>query len=416
MSVWPRVPLGEIFEIARGGSPRPIDAYITDADDGINWISIADASDSSKYIERTKRRIRPEGVARSRMVVPGDFLLTNSMSFGRPYIMRTTGCIHDGWLVLGKKRENIDPNFFYRLLGSETVYAAFARLAAGATVKNLNIDVVKGIPVPVPPLPEQRRIAAILDQADALRAKRREALAQLDSLVQSIFIEMFGDPVENSKCWPTIRLGDHTAKMGSGATPTGGDAAYKTSGISLIRSLNVRDGVFAYKDLAYIDDAQAAKLSNVVVCAGDVLLNITGASVARVCRAPMDVLPARVNQHVMVIRPKSTVDGVFLERMLLSRNMKRLLLQIGGSGATREAITKAQASELTVICPPLALQQTFATRIQAVEALKTTHRAALAESNALFASLQHRAFAGQLSAGQRPTAFATIAPCAPPTP
>jgi hypothetical protein len=83
MSAWPRLPLGEIFEIARGGSPRPIDDYITDADDGVNWISIADASDSAKYIERTKRRIRPEGVARSRLVAPGDFLLTNSMSFGR---------------------------------------------------------------------------------------------------------------------------------------------------------------------------------------------------------------------------------------------------------------------------------------------------------------------------------------------
>ena len=202
VSAWPLVPLGEIFEIARGGSPRPIDAYITDADDGINWISIADASDSSKYIERTKRRIRPEGAIRSRAVVPGDLLLTNSMSFGRPYIMRTTGCIHDGWLVLAKKREGIDQDFFYRLLGSETVYAAFARLAAGATVKNLNIDLVRGVSLPVPPLPEQRRIAAILDQADALRAKRRETLAQLDSLTQSIFIEMFGDYRTAGVPWP----------------------------------------------------------------------------------------------------------------------------------------------------------------------------------------------------------------------
>jgi type I restriction enzyme S subunit len=182
MSAWPRLPLGEIFEIARGGSPRPIDDYITDADDGVNWISIADASESSKYIERTKRRIRPEGIARSRLVAPGDFLLTNSMSFGRPYIMRTSGCIHDGWLVLGKKRDGIDQDFFYRLLGSDTVYAAFSRLAAGATVKNLNIDLVKGVEVPVPPIAEQRRIAAILDQADALRAQRRQALAELDKL------------------------------------------------------------------------------------------------------------------------------------------------------------------------------------------------------------------------------------------
>jgi type I restriction enzyme S subunit len=265
-----------------------------------------------------------------------------------------------------------------------------------AAVPGLNREDAYRLELKLPPLPEQRRIAAILDQADALRAKRREALAQLDSLTQSIFIEMFGDPVENSRCWPIVKLGEHTSKMGSGATPAGGDAAYKASGISLIRSLNVRDGEFTYRDLAYIDDVQAAKLSNVVVSADDVLLNITGASVARVCRVPKEVLPARVNQHVMIIRPKSTIDGVFLERMLLSPNMKRHLLQIGGSGATREAITKAQAAELTVICPPLHLQQTFATRIQAVESLKSTHRAALAELDALFASLQHRAFNGSL--------------------
>ncbi|MEI8325183.1 MAG: restriction endonuclease subunit S, partial [Betaproteobacteria bacterium] len=127
-----------------------------------------------------------------------------------------------------------------------------------------------------------------------------------------------------------------------------------------------------------------------------VLLNITGASVARVCSVPNDVIPARVNQHVMIIRPKATLNRIFIERLLLNPQMKSKLLQVGGSGATREAITKAQAEELIVPIPPLPLQQTFATRIQAVEALKATHRAALGELDVLFASLQQRAFAGEL--------------------
>ena len=180
---WQRAPLGKIFEIARGGSPRPIDAYLTDAADGVNWISISDASESSKYIRHTKRRIKPSGASKSRMVHEGDFLLTNSMSFGRPYIMETSGCIHDGWLVLGRKHPDVDANFFFHLLGSDSVYRQFAKLAAGVTVKNLNIDLVKTVEVAFPPLAEQRRIAAILDQADDLRRRRQEALWRIDALV-----------------------------------------------------------------------------------------------------------------------------------------------------------------------------------------------------------------------------------------
>lgn len=120
---WPLVALGEIFEIARGGSPRPIDEYITDDPDGLNWISIRDATRSEKFIRHTEKRIRAEGLKKSRWVEPGDFLLSNSMSFGRPYIMATTGCIHDGWLVLKGGSETVDPDYLYHLLGSEPVYA-----------------------------------------------------------------------------------------------------------------------------------------------------------------------------------------------------------------------------------------------------------------------------------------------------
>jgi type I restriction enzyme S subunit len=250
--------------------------------------------------------------------------------------------------------------------------------------------------IPLPHLTEQRRIAAILDQADALRAKRREALAELDQLKQSIFIEMFGDPATNPKGWQVVRLGSHTTKMGSGSTPTGGDAAYKESGISLIRSLNVHDGNFVYKNLAHIDEQQAAKLANVKVEANDILLNITGASVARVCRAPEDVLPARVNQHVMIIRPRSSINSAFLECLLLTSQMKSRLLKIGGSGATREAITKAQAEELSVICPPIELQNEFERRFSSIMATEKKSLRSLHLLDSLFSSLQHRAFRGEL--------------------
>jgi len=174
---WPNVRLSSIFEIARGGSPRPISEFITDDPDGLNWISIKDASNSAKYITKTKLKIRQEGLVKSRLVRPGDFLLTNSMSFGRPYIMKTTGCIHDGWLVLSGDKQKVNQDYFYYLLGSEVLHQKFSKLAAGAVVKNLNIDLVKGVEIPLPPLAEQKKIAAILDAADQLRQKDQQLIA-----------------------------------------------------------------------------------------------------------------------------------------------------------------------------------------------------------------------------------------------
>lgn len=196
---WPQVKLESVFEIARGGSPRPIDDYITDADDGLNWISIKDASNSDKYIEKTKLKIKPEGLSKTRQVKPGDFLLTNSMSFGRPYIMKTTGCIHDGWLVLSGNPEKVDSDYFYHLLGSDLLKRRFSALAAGAVVKNLNIDLVKGVEIPLPPLPEQKRIAAILDKADAIRRKRQQAIQLADDFLRAVFLDMFGDVIEGAE-------------------------------------------------------------------------------------------------------------------------------------------------------------------------------------------------------------------------
>jgi type I restriction enzyme S subunit len=210
MSNWPLVSLGEIFEIARGGSPRPIQQYITDDPEGINWIMIGDATGSSKYIEKVKKRIKKDGVSRSRMVYPGDFLLTNSMSFGHPYILQTSGCIHDGWLVLRNSKNQVNQDYFYHLLGSDIVFREFQRRAAGAVVKNLNIDLVKSVTIPLPPLTEQKRIAAILDKADAIRRKRQQAIKLAGDFLRATFLDMFGDPVTNPKGWESYPMGELT--------------------------------------------------------------------------------------------------------------------------------------------------------------------------------------------------------------
>ena len=155
----PKRKMGEVLQIARGGSPRPINEFITNSPKGVNWVKIGDASASTKYIYETAQKIKPEGVSRSRMVYPGDFLLSNSMSFGRPYIMKTEGCIHDGWLVLRDSKGELDQDFLFYLLSSRFMYERFSQLAAGSTVQNLNSALVSSVEIPVPPMNLQRKIA-----------------------------------------------------------------------------------------------------------------------------------------------------------------------------------------------------------------------------------------------------------------
>ncbi|MBF0163493.1 MAG: restriction endonuclease subunit S [Magnetococcales bacterium] len=215
---WPTVQTQEIFDIARGGSPRPIQNFLTDDPDGINWIMIGDANEGEKYISSTKNTIRKEGERKSRMVHPGDFILTNSMSFGKPCIMKPSGCIHDGWLVLSPHKGKADPDFFYHLLGSGLIYAEFKRMAPGTTVKNLNSDIVKETIISLPPLPEQKRIAAILDKADAIRRKRRQALALADQLLQSAFLRLVGPKHPDYASWPQKTIESLAEAPTSGST------------------------------------------------------------------------------------------------------------------------------------------------------------------------------------------------------
>ena len=160
---WEWVRFGDVSYIVRGGSPRPIKQYITSDKNGINWIKIGDVEKGGKYIFETKEKIIPEGEKKSRRVYPGDFLLTNSMSFGRPYISKIEGCIHDGWLLIHDLK-GFDQDYLYYLLSSRFLYNQFTQKASGSTVDNLNIDKVSSAIIPLPPLAEQKRIAARIDE------------------------------------------------------------------------------------------------------------------------------------------------------------------------------------------------------------------------------------------------------------
>ena len=160
---WEWVKISDIADVARGGSPRPIDAYLTNDTDGINWIKIGDAEKGGKYINSTQQKIKPDGLKKSRLVHKGDFLLTNSMSFGRPYILNVDGCIHDGWLVISPIGNGITKDYFYHLLSSGFAYEQFSEQASGAVVSNLNKDKVADSLFPLPPINEQHKIVESIE-------------------------------------------------------------------------------------------------------------------------------------------------------------------------------------------------------------------------------------------------------------
>jgi len=191
-SSFPLVNLDEVCLIERGGSPRPIQDYMTDDPSGINWIKIGDAPPNSKYITQTKEKIRPEGAQRSRFVKPGDFILSNSMSFGRPYIMAIEGCIHDGWLLLRARTDDLLKDYLYLILGSSMVYEQFARSATGGVVNNLNIGLVKNVSIPLPPLDVQQQIVDEIEGYQKTIDEHRKAIDELEQKIKLTVNKVWG--------------------------------------------------------------------------------------------------------------------------------------------------------------------------------------------------------------------------------
>ena len=205
---WKKVKLGEVATIVRGGSPRPIENFITNSSDGINWIKIGDVAVGAKYIEQTEEKIIPEGMCKSRAVRAGDFLLSNSMSFGRPYILKIDGAIHDGWLAIQNYSKTFDTDYLYYVLSSDVVLNQYLSMAAGSSVLNLNKQIVSKVVIPAPvksseefDLTEQRRIASILSDMDCEIAAIEKEITKLQDLKTAMMQKMFcfGDSDSSSE-------------------------------------------------------------------------------------------------------------------------------------------------------------------------------------------------------------------------
>lgn len=299
----------------------------------------------------------------------------------------------------------VDQRFAAYAFCSSQVVEQLEGMKQGTTnVSAIYYKTLKDLRIRFPSIPEQKRLVELLDTVFAdlekTRAKTEQNLKNARELFDSYLQQVFSQKAEG---WVEASLKSITTKIGSGATPRGGKAAYKTEGMSLIRSMNVHDRRFKDKDLALIDDEQADKLSNVELQENDVLLNITGASVARCCVVPKEYLPARVNQHVSIIRVSdNTIKPELLCYLLTSKYYKDILLGIGEAGSTRQAITKVQIENFEVSYPEnFENQDDFIKQLTVLEndilKLHDIYTKKLEAIDELKKSILQKAFSGELT-------------------
>ena len=361
-----KVKLGEICDIQAGGTPSRNKKEFW-VQGNIPWVKIKDIN--SKYISKVEEHITELGLqfSSAKLFSRGTILYTIFATIGEVAILDIDAATNQAIAGLHLKSEKVLKDYLYFFLLS--IKNRVKNDSRGVAQNNINLTYLKNIEVPIVENSIQQEICNNLTKINQIITLRNQQLIELSNLVKSRFNEMFGDPVLNDMGWEKHRLSKLTLKIGSGATPRGGRESYVNEGIALIRSMNVYDGKFIFKDLAYLTNVQAEKLNNVIVESDDVLLNITGASVSRCCIVPQNILPARVNQHVSIIRcKKHLLSPIFLNQLLITSEFKSLLLKIGeSSGATRQAITKNQIEELYVPFPPLALQNEFADFVAQVD-------------------------------------------------
>lgn len=268
------------------------------------------------------------------------------------------GLVSNIYTVFEVKDENELLPEYLMLWFSRPEFDRYARFKSHGSVREImDWDEMCKVELPVPSIEKQRSIVKAYNTITDRIELKRKINDNLVATVTAIYRRMF---IEGGRIYPTAPLKQLCSKIGSGATPKGGKTAYQESGVSLVRSTNVFDYAFSYDDLAHISDEQADQLSNVVVEENDVLFNITGVSVTRCCIVPADVLPARVNQHVMILRPKTAMPmSYYIMTTLCSAENKAKLMGIAQSGSTREAINKQEMESFSIPVPPTKEVQNF---------------------------------------------------------
>jgi len=394
-SDWQTLALGDVAEFVRGINFKPDDVVPTGTPGSVacmrtkNVQTELDLSDVWSVGEQFVRR-------EDQFLQAGDILVSSANSWNLVgkccWIPELPGRASFGGFVsvLRPHRAKVDPRFLFRWFSSNRIQTKLRSFGQQTTnISNLNTDRCLRLEIPLPPLAEQRRIAEVLDKAEALRAKRRAALAQLDSLTQSLFLDLFGDPVANSKDWPSVKFGSiGTLDRGVSKHRPRNDPKLLGGPYPLVQTGEVSNcgGYITEYEQTYSElGLRQSKMWPIGTLCITIAANIakTGILIFEAC-FPDSVVGFNSDEP-------ATVEFI---RVWLSFLQKTL--EENAPESAQKNINLAILRNLDVPFPPLNLQNEFARRIAAVEKLKTAQRAALAELDALFASLQHRAFRGEL--------------------
>ncbi len=352
---WDAVTLGDYAQIFRGGSPRPIQDFITTSDKGINWIKIGDVGVGAKYITATEEKIIPEGVSRSRMVYEGDLILSNSMSFGRPYIMNIEGCIHDGWLVIQKYDKTFYKDYLYYALSSELTMQQYITMAAGSSVQNLNKDKVSKVTLPCPQIPEQKKIAEALSAIDVLLVGLQKLIQKKKNIRQGTLQKLIVGKTRLSGFdgdWVKINLSKNSrlkARIGWQGLTT---AEYLDEGYSyLITGTDFKDGQINWNGCHYVDYDRYIQDPNIQVSNGDLLLTKDG-TIGKVAYVTGLKRPATLNSGVFLVKPiTDAYTAHFMFYVLESFVFKDFLQQLS-AGSTINHLYQKDLVKFELFVPP----------------------------------------------------------------
>lgn len=358
---WSCVRFGEKVKIYRGGSPRPIQNFITTSSNGVNWIKIGDVGENDKYIHSTQEKIIPEGVSKSREVHVGDFILSNSMSFGRPYILDIDGCIHDGWLTIQDYKNTFATEYLYYLLSSNQVYQQYLSMAAGSSVKNLNKDKVSALNVIYPNISEQEHIAEALSDVDSMISSLEKLIAKKKAAKQGAMQELLTGKKRLpgfDREWNKINLAKKSkikARIGWQGLTTN---EYLDSGYSyLVTGTDFVNGKIDWDNCHYVAKDRFDQDKNIQIQNDDILITKDG-SLGKTALVKGLNKPATLNSGVFVIRPvQESYDPTFVYYILSSFVFKDFLDHLS-AGSTIIHLYQKDISKFEFLMPPTIEEQT----------------------------------------------------------
>lgn len=345
---WPIVKIAEICEISRGGSPRPIDDFITNAENGINWIKIGDVKEGEKYIYSTKEKIKPEGLNKTRTVKEGDFILSNSMSFGRPYIMKISGAIHDGWLLLRLKNNHILADYLYHILSSEKTKEQFKQFATGGVVSNLNSEIVRNVKIPLPPLEIQQQIAEEIDGYQKI----------IDGVKQ--VVENWKPKIKFNSNFEIVKLTDLVEINKKTINPK---VTYKDNDFRYIDISSIENGTGRIVSKKEMTGKEAPSRARRVFSKNDILMSTVRPNLKGFAIVDYEVKDEIASTGFAVLSPKNKTNSNFIFYQLFDEFVQNQFISRMGKGSY-PSVNEKDLEEIKIYSTPLENQEKIVGQIE----------------------------------------------------